>query len=184
MDGERRAGLAENFQLLEFRHRRRLHAGAGDDHRLGDLRQCQLCGEPCGNPGKGRHARHHFVVDTERIEPPHLLGHRAIDRRIARMHPRHILTGFMGCFHIGNDLVEMHRRGVLDQRVFRRGVHDLFGHQRTGIQAHRAALDQLEPAYGDEVRRARSGADEIDGHAASPDICVPTCAIAVPSLRA
>jgi hypothetical protein len=51
-------------------------------------------------------------------------------------------------------------------------LHDLLGHQRTGIETHRAALDQLQPAHGDEIRRARSGADEIDGHAASPAICV------------
>ncbi len=83
------------------------------------------------------------------------------------MDARDILTPIMRRLHIRDDLVEMHRCRILDDRPLRRTFHRLFRHQRTGIEAHRAAFDQSKPANGDEIRRAGTGADEIDCHAST-----------------
>ena len=65
---------------------------------------------------------------------------------------------------LGDDLVEMHRRGVADERAGWGGGDDLGGDQRAGIEADGAALDEALAAQRDEVGRAGAGADEVDGH--------------------
>ena len=72
----------------------------------------------------------------------------------------------MGIRHMGDDLVEGQRRGVDDQRAGRRGGEDFGRHQRAGIEADRAALDQPQPAHGDQIGRAGAGADEMHRHRA------------------
>src|SRR6185437_14905308 len=73
----------------------------------------------------------------------------------------------MGAGEFRRDLVQRHRRGVDDAGI-RRAVFEQGGrHQRPGIKADRAARDQVAAAHGDEVRRTRSGADEMDGHGAT-----------------
>ena len=100
------------------------------------------------------------------FEPADLLGDGAVERRVAGMHPRDVLAAFMRRRHLGDDLVERQRRRVDDPRTLGRGLDDLRGHQRAGIEADRAALDQAQAAHGDQVGRAGTGADEMHGHAA------------------
>ena len=80
------------------------------------------------------------------------------------MDARHVLAGVMGSDHVGDDLVEMHRGGVLDQRPFGGGGDDFGGDQRAGIEADRTALDQPLAAHRDQIGRTGAGTNEIDGH--------------------
>ena len=82
------------------------------------------------------------------------------------MDPGHVVPVCVSGFDLGDDLIEMHRRRVQNARRFRRLGDDRLRHQRTGIQADRAGLDQPQAAHGDEIRIARPGADEMNGHAA------------------
>ena len=83
------------------------------------------------------------------------------------MDPRNVLAAPVGVDDLGHDLVEVHRRRVHHQRPVRSRLDDFPGHQRPGIEAHGAPLDELQAPHGDEVGRAGSGADEIDGHSAA-----------------
>ncbi len=49
-------------------------------------------------------------------------------------------------------------------------VEQLARHDRAGIKADRTARDQIAAAHGDEVGGARSGADEMHGHGAAPEV--------------
>ena len=183
VDGERRATRPQPLELLAGRHRARLHGGARGDHGLRDLRQGQLASERGGGGDEGGHAGRHVVGDGEGIQPPHLLGGGAVDGRIARVDPRHVVPARVRLGHQGGDLVEVHGRGVAHQRALRRGGDHLRRHERSGVEAHRAALDQAQPAHGNEVGRARAGADEVNGHAASFPLSDPLPdAMPVPSL--
>ena len=83
------------------------------------------------------------------------------------MHPRHVVTRLVRRRDFSDDLVQRHRRGVDHRCAFRCGRDDLFGNQRPGIKAHRAFFDQSQAAHGDQVGRARPGADEVNRHEAS-----------------
>ena len=90
------------------------------------------------------------------------------------MHARHIVPGRMRRLDLGDDLVQVHRHGVHDARAGGRRGDDLRRHQRSGIKAHGAALDEPQAAHGDQVGRARSRADEMNGHcAAFPRAALP-----------
>ena len=65
---------------------------------------------------------------------------------------------------IVDDLVQVQRPGVDNAGSRRTQRQQVLGHDRAGVQAHRAALQQALPADGDQVGRAGPGADEIDGH--------------------
>src|ERR1700722_15177698 len=67
----------------------------------------------------------------------------------------------------GGDGVEVERRGVDHARALRAERDDLARYQRTREQAHRATRDQVLSAHGDQVGRARAGADEMHGHGAT-----------------
>ena len=168
MDGERRAAPPEVFERLMLRHRRSLHRRARRDDRLGDLGKCQLLAQFRSRRRKCGHARHDLEIDVERAQTTDLLGHGPVDRRVTGMDARDIMPLGVRGFDLGDDLIEMHRRGVDHARIGGRRVHDLLRHQRSGIEADRTALDQLQSAHGDEVRRARPGSDEIDGHVFAP----------------
>src|SRR6202012_2097689 len=59
--------------------------------------------------------------------------------------------------------------GGFGQRGVRRAVReDLGGDQAAGVEADRALGEQPLGADGDQVRGARPGADEVDGHGLSP----------------
>ncbi len=146
MDRQRRTRSPERGQLLALRHRRGAHRRPRQDDGLAHLGQCQLGAQRRRRRGEGRHARRHVVGDAERVEAPHLLGDRAVDRGIAGMDARHVLPLFMRALDLGDDLVEMERRRIDDPRTGRRRGDDLGRHQRAGIEADRAALDEAQAA--------------------------------------
>ncbi len=80
------------------------------------------------------------------------------------MEAGNILTFGIGPGTFCDDLVERQGRGVDDPRagwtVGQQGRWD----QRSGIEADRTGCDQVPAAECDQVWRARSGADEMDGH--------------------
>ena len=164
MDGERRAGRGEGGERLAFRHARGAAGDAGQHHALRHFRHGQLAAERGGGGGEGRHARRQRVGDAAPLEPAQLLGERAADREVAGMQPRHVLAGRVRRHELGLDLVERHRRGVDDARARRAMRQQLRRHDRAGIEADRAARDQVASAQGDEVGGARPGADEMHGH--------------------
>ena len=84
------------------------------------------------------------------------------------MQPRHILTGAMGGRIFQFDLVERHRRGVDQPRVRRAVFQQFLRHDRAGIEANRAAREQVAAAHGNEVGSAWSGADEMHRHLPPP----------------
>ncbi len=111
-----------------------------------------------GTPGRER------IGNAVPLEPAQLLGERAVDRQVPGVQPRDILTRRMGAHELRFDLVEIHRRGVDDARTGRRERDELRRHDRSGIEADRAARDEVAAAHGDEIGRARAGADEVHGH--------------------
>ena len=84
------------------------------------------------------------------------------------MQARDILAGLMRARKFGADLIEVQRRRVDDPRARRamrqQGPRD----QRAGEQADGAARNEIAAAQRDEVRRARTCADEMDRHASRP----------------
>ena len=68
-----------------------------------------------------------------------------------------------------NDRVEIERRGVDDPRARRAMIEQRRGHERAGVEADRAAGDEIAPAHGDEIGRAGPGADEVHRHRRSEE---------------
>lgn len=166
VDRQGGAGAAEIRQRLAGRHFRGFHRRAGEDHTLGDVGQGQFGLQDGGGGGEGRHTGGNRVRDAECLQAADLFGDGAIERRIAGMHAGNVIAVFMGGNDLGDDLVEIERRGIDHPRVGRcHGDHGL-GHQRAGIEADRAGSDQLCTAQGDQVGRAGAGADEVDSHGA------------------
>ena len=63
-----------------------------------------------------------------------------------------------------HDRVEIERRGIDDSRARRAMIEQRSGHERAGVEADGRTRDEIAPAQGDEVGRARSGADEMNRH--------------------
>src|SRR5262249_52540844 len=98
---------------------------------------------------------------------------------IARMQPRHVVPGHMRGDVFGLDLIERHGCGVDEPRVFATPGEHVARHDRPGVETHGAARQEIAPAHGDEVGRARTGADETPGHGrvslrASAQVAGPT----------
>ena len=79
------------------------------------------------------------------------------------MQPRHVLAPRMGLGEMGEDGVAIEILGV-DPAATRERQH-LLAHERAGIDADRAGLDEARGAQRQQVGRAGPGADEVDGHA-------------------
>src|SRR5262249_3147902 len=77
---------------------------------------------------------------------------------------RDIQAGIRSAPAFRDDLVERHRCGVDDADAGRAIVEQRFRHQRAGVEAYRAARDEVAAADGDEVGCAGAGADEVYGH--------------------
>ena len=84
--------------------------------RVSSRRSAAAAAAKAGTPGVTS------IGDAERVEPAHLLGDRAIERRIAGMHARDILPAAVRGCDLGDDLVQGQRRGVDDRAPGRRGV--------------------------------------------------------------
>src|SRR6185503_6058567 len=94
------------------------------------------------------------------------------------METRHVETGGVRGGELGLDLVERQRRGVDHARTRRTMSEQGARDDRAGIEADRTAGDEVTPAQSDQVRRARSGTDEVHGHraasvAASAQVAAP-----------
>src|SRR5215813_14086312 len=82
---------------------------------------------------------------------------------------------------LGFDLVERKGSGVDDVRAGRAIAQEVARHDRAGIETDRATGDQIAAAHGDQIGRARPGANEVHGHgadsggeAASAQVAAPT----------
>ena len=80
------------------------------------------------------------------------------------MQPRDILAPPLGAHEFGGDGVEIERGGIDPACARRAPVEDLGRHERAGIEADRAALDEVAAAHRDQIGRAGAGADEVNGH--------------------
>ena len=80
------------------------------------------------------------------------------------MQPRHVVTGGVGRGEFVDDLVQGQRAGVDHLRVGRAQREQVLRHDRPGVQADRAALQQPLAAHRDQVGGAGPGTDEVDGH--------------------
>jgi hypothetical protein len=174
LDGEvqhqRRAGGRVGGELLTGRHRGGPGAGPGEDDGLPHPRHGQLALERRRGRGERRDAGHDLVGHPGRVEPAHLLGHGAPDRRVAGVQPGHVEAGLVRGDQLGGDLVEVEVGGVDQARARRRGVEQLAWHERPGVQAHRRRRDQPRRPQRDQVRRARPRPDEVDRHATPPAV--------------
>jgi hypothetical protein len=73
---------------------------------------------------------------------------------------------------LGDDLVEGERAGVNHARIRRAQRQQVVRHDRARVQADRAAAEQALTAHRDQVGRAGSGPDEVDGHRLVTNHCV------------
>ncbi len=161
---QRRAGDGEAGQVLSRRHRGGLVRDPGEHDRLADSRHGQLTPQGRGRGGERGHARGDVVGDPRPVQAPCLLGDRAEDGRVAGAEPDHVQSRGVGFGHGPDDLVQGEAGGV-DQGGASGAVRqDLGGDEAARVQADRALLQQALGADGDQVRCARSGADEVDGH--------------------
>ncbi|MNN56511.1 hypothetical protein D3C81_1714480 [compost metagenome] len=95
MDGHGRAVPGQVAQGLALGHPR-LARVAGEDQRLRHLRQGQLAAQQRGAGSGGGYAGHHFIGDAQFAQVADLLANGAVERRVAGMHPRHVLPLGMG----------------------------------------------------------------------------------------
>ena len=187
MDDERRAGRRKSCEFFLLRHARSASADTGQHHALRHFGYGQFAFECRGGGGKGRHAGRQRIGNAAPREPAQLFGERRVDREIAGVKPRHVEAGGVCGRELGIDLVERQRRRINDARACRAIGEQRGRHDRAGIEADRTARDEVAAAHGDQIRRARPGADEMHGHdalvaamAASAQVAVPTDDDAVP----
>jgi hypothetical protein len=172
--GARRAWLGggEASQGFARGHGRRAAGCARQHHRLRQARQREFGTQRGRRGGERGHAGRDRVGDADGPEAAQLLAHRRPHGQIARMQPRHVLPCRMGGDEFGDDGIEIEWRGVDDARAGWTVRQDFFGHQRAGIEADRAAADQVAPAQGQQVWRTGAGAYEVDGHGRNSGCCV------------
>ena len=173
MNGQRRARPGKILQCLARRHCCRFHRHAGQNQRLGDLGDGQFLPQSGGGGYIGGHAGDDLIGNPIRLKPPDLFGNRAIQRRIAGMHPGHILPLGMGRDDFRVRLVQRHRRGIHDPGTSRGPCHNRLGHQRPRVQTHRTGRNQTRGFEGQQLRIARPGTNEIDGQTLFPSFFWP-----------
>ena len=164
---QRRPGRAEAGQVLARRHRRRPVRDPAEDDRLPDAGHGELAPQGRGGRRERGHPRGDVVADAGLVKPAGLLGDGAEDRRVPRAEPHHVTSGRVGLRHRRDDLVQGQVGGVDQPRARRAVREDLGRDEAPGVQAHRALCQQALRPDGDQVSRARSGADEMNGHAFS-----------------
>src|SRR3546814_4755581 len=129
-----------------------------------DLRQFGADGGSGG--GEGGDAGRDAERNADRFQPPKLLAHGRPDGQVAGMKARSVMPRLMGIDDDGDDLVQGERRRVDDPCPRRTMIEQGGGHQRSGLETDRSTRDQGAPAQGEEVGRAGTGADELNGHGA------------------
>src|SRR6476646_6378832 len=167
MDGERRAGRRKGGKPLTLRHARGASRDAGQNHALRQFGHGQLAAKRGGSCGEGRYAGGERVGNATSVQPPELLGERAVDCEVAGLKPRQVMATRIRRHEFSLDLVERQRRGIDDARACRAIVEQGARHDRAGIEADRAIRDEVAAAERDEVRSARPCAYEMYGHRVS-----------------
>ena len=165
MDRQRRPVAAKAASCLALRHRRGAAGHAREHDALRDLRHGQLASERRRRGREGRHAGRDRVGNAAALEPPHLLGERAVDREIAGMQPRDVEA--RGMRRTNSASIWSSVSGAVSMMRAPAGqcASSSARHQRARIEAHRAARDEVASAHRDEIGRARPGADEMHRHA-------------------
>jgi hypothetical protein len=164
---QRRPGRAEAGQVLARRHRRRAVRDPAEDDGLPHAGHRELAPQGRGGGRERGHPRGDVVADAGLVKPSRLLGDGAEDRRVTRAEPHHVTSGRVGLRHRRDDLVQGQVGGVDQPRARRAVREDLGRDQAPGVQAHRALRQQALRPDGDQVSRARAGADEMNGHSFS-----------------
>ena len=168
MDRQRRTTAPQRVQIFALWHARRPHRRSGDDHRLANTGQGQFPLQRRRCRGIGRHARCHIIVNAQRIQTPHLFRRRAINGRIARMHPRHIQPLGMGILNLCNNFFQIQRGRINHPRPLWCFGDNLFGHQRSRIQTNRTGLNQFQSPHRNQIRRAGSCSNKMNCHSNIP----------------
>src|SRR4051812_24383283 len=102
------------------------------------------------------------------FQPADLLGDGTPHRQVAGMQAGNIMAGHVGGHIFSLDFVERHRRGI-DQLRSRRAMLQQFRRDDgAGVETDRATRQEPCATQRDEVGRTWPGADEMDGHGASP----------------
>src|SRR5262249_28809983 len=84
--------------------------------------------------------------------------------KIARLQPRHVEASVVGSDELGLDLVEGHPGGINNACAWRAMGQKLSRNDRAGVEADRAARDEVAAAHSDEVGSAGPSADEMHHH--------------------
>ncbi len=84
------------------------------------------------------------------------------------MNACNILSLGVGGLDLGHDFIKVHGRCIDHMCTVGGRSHDFFGHQRSGIEADRAFFDQAQAAHSDQIRGARTGANEMNSHYSAP----------------
>ena len=162
VDGQGRTVAGQGAQLLPRRHRRVVTV-AREDHRLRHLRQGQLGLQQRRAGRRGGNAGDDLEGNLQRTQLTNLLANGAVQRGVAGMYAGHVLAPGVSFGQQRDDLLQMQLGGVhhlLGTVALQHGL----GHQRAGIEDHRAAADQALALDGDQLGIAGAGTDEIDGH--------------------
>ena len=69
---------------------------------------------------------------------------------------------------LGHDRIQVERRGVDYPGIRRAMRQNRLRHQRARIKADRAACDQVAAPQGQQIGRARAGADKMHCHEGPP----------------
>ena len=118
---------------------------------MGEAGQRQFALQRSGGGGEGGHAGRDRVSHPSLAQAPQLLAHGAEDREIARMEPGDVLAPCGRLDAERNNRVEIERRGVDDPRPRRAMLEQRRRDERAGVEADRAAGDEIAPAHGDEI---------------------------------
>src|SRR5262249_51798119 len=151
----------------------------GENDALGDLGHGELAPEQSCGRGERRHARGQGIRNAVALEPADLLGDGAEYGQIARLKPRHVLSGGMGRYAFGFDVVERQRRSVDQSSPGRTISQQVRRDDRTGIETDRALPEQVAATDRNKICGAWTSADEVHAHdrsllTASAQVAPPT----------
>ena len=125
----------------------------------------------CGCGKRAADARHDLVVDAGLVQRLRLLRAAAEDKRIAALQTHDQLAGLAVLDEARVDLILRHRNiarrlACVDQHAARLRLKWQLVACETIEHEHVGAPHEIEPAYGNQPRVSRAGADKEDRHAA------------------
>lgn len=166
MDRERRAARGEVFERLARGHRGCAARGACEHDGLCDFGQSQLLFECGSGRGERGHAGRNREGNPVAAKAPELFAERAPNGEVTGVQARDVEAAGVCIDELFFDLLEVEGRGVEDARAGWSEGDDFAGDERPGVEANGAASYEIAAAYGDEIRSAWSGADEVNSHEA------------------